>query len=215
MPEINAEIRELSLKPAAAKAAGLILAEIYGRGFENKHIAVPAKEFGKVFAEAGENTIVDLKVAGETFPVIIHDYQKNAVSDEFMSIDFFKVKLDEKIIVPIPLEFTGESLAVKEMGGVLVKSMDEIEVEAFPSDLPHSIKIDISAITEMDGSIFVKDLAVSGKYEIKTDPGTVIATVTMTEEEEIEVAPASVEDVVTEGEAKRAEAAAEAESEEA
>jgi large subunit ribosomal protein L25 len=211
MPDLNAEIRESSLKPAAARGSGLIPAEIYGRGFENKHVTVPAKEFGKVFAEAGENTIVNLRVSGETYPVIIHDYQKNAVTDKFMSVDFFKVKLDEKISAPIPLEFVGESPAVKELGGVLIKSMDEIEVEALPSDLPHNIKIDISAIKEIDGSIYVRDLVASGKYEIKTDLGTVIATVTMPEEE-VEETPVNVEDVVTEGETKRAEAS-EAESE--
>jgi hypothetical protein len=78
-------------------------------------------------------------------------------------------------------------------------------VEALPSDLPHNIIIDISVIKEIDGSIFVRDLTGSGKYEIKTDSGTVIATVTMPEEE-VEEAPVNVEDVVTEGEAKREEA---------
>jgi large subunit ribosomal protein L25 len=213
MPDLNAETRELSLKPAAARGAGLIPAEVYGNGFENKHVTVSAKEFIKVFAEAGENTIVNLKVSGEIYPVIIHDYQKDAVSDKFMSVDFFKVNLAEKIIVPIPLEFIGESLAVKDLGGVLVKSMDEIEVEALPSDLPHNIKIDISAITEIDGSVYVRDLSVVGNYEIKTTPDSVIATVTMPEEE-VEPTPVSVEDIVTEGEAKRAEEA-EAEKEEA
>jgi large subunit ribosomal protein L25 len=125
----------------------------------------------------------------------------------------FKVRLDEKITAPITLEFIGESSAVKELGGVLVKSMDEIEVEALPSDLPHEINVDVSAIKEIDGSIYVKDLPVTGNYEIVTDPDTVIATVTLPEEEVVEPT-ASVEDIVTEGEAKRAESA-KAEAEEA
>jgi large subunit ribosomal protein L25 len=213
MPDLNAEIRESSLKPAAIRASGLIPGEIYGKQFENKHITVSAKEFGKVFEEAGENTIVNLKVEGETYPVIVHDHQKDPITDKFMSVDFFKVRLDEKITAPIPLEFIGESSAVKELGGVLVKSMDEIEVEALPSDLPHEINVDVSAIKEIDGSIYVKDLPVTGNYEIVTDPDTVIATVTLPEEEVVEPT-ASVEDIVTEGEAKRAESA-KAEAEEA
>jgi len=213
MPDLNAEIRESSLKPGAIRASGLIPAEIYGKQFENKHITVSAKEFGKVFEEAGENTIVNLKVGGEVYPVIIHDHQMDPLTDKFVSVDFFKVRLDEKITAPIPLEFVGESVAVKEMGGVLVKSMDEIEVEALPSSLPHEITIDVSVITEIDGSIYVKDLPISGDYEIVTDPDAVIATITLTEEE-IEEPAASVENIVTEGEAKRAESA-KAESEEA
>jgi len=123
-----------------------------------------------------------------------------------MSVDFFKVRLDEKITAPVPLEFIGESIAVKDMGGVLVKSMDEVEIEALPSNLPHSIKIDISAIKEIDGSIFIKDIAANENYKFISDPETVIATVTLPEEEEVEAPVASVEDVVTEGEVKRAEA---------
>ena len=206
MPDLNAEIRESSLKPDAVRASGLIPAEIYGKQFENKHITVSAKEFGKVFEDAGENTIVNLNVGGETYPVIVHDQQKDPISGKFLSVDFFKVRLDEKITAPIPLEFIGESPAVKEMGGVLVKSMDEIEVEALPSNLPHEIKVDVSAIKEIDGSIYVKDLPAAGDYEITTDPDTVIATVMLPEEEVVEPV-ASVEDIVTEGEVKRAESA--------
>ncbi|MFA5053460.1 MAG: 50S ribosomal protein L25 [Parcubacteria group bacterium] len=207
MPNLNAEIRESSTKPEALRATGLIPAEIYGKQFGNKHITILAKEFGKVLEEAGENTIVNLKVENEILPVLIHDHQKDAISGKFMSVDFFKVRMDEKITAPVPLIFSGESIAVKELGGVLIKSMDEIEVEALPMNLPHEIEIDIGAITELDQSIYVKDIPSAGNYEIVTDPDTVIATVSAPEEE-VEEAPATVEDIVTEDEAKRAEAAA-------
>lgn len=206
MINLNANIRELSLKPDALRASGLIPAEIYSKGFNNLHIAVPAKEFNKVFEKAGENTVVDLLVGKNTYSVLIHDHQKHPISDQFLSVDFLQIRLDEKITAPIPLVFVGESSAVKEMGGVLVKSMDKIEVEALPSNLPHEIEININAITEIDGSIYVKDIVVSGNYEIITDPDTVIATVMMPEEEVV-ATPVGVEDIMTEGETKRAESA--------
>jgi len=206
MINLNASIRELPFKPDALRASGLIPAEIYGKGFNNLHITVPVKEFNKVFEKAGENTVVDLLVGKNTYSVLIHDHQKHPISDQFLAVDFLNVRLDEKIIAPIPLVFVGESSAVKEMGGVLVKSMDKIEVEALPSNLPHEIEINISAITEIDGSIYVKDIIVSGNYEIITDADTVIATVTMPEEEVV-ATPVGVEDIMTEGEAKRAESA--------
>ena len=55
MINLNADIRESSLKPNALRASGLIPAEIYGKGFNNLHITVPVKEFNKVFEKAGEN----------------------------------------------------------------------------------------------------------------------------------------------------------------
>ncbi len=206
MINLNADIRESSLKPNALRASGLIPAEIYGKGFNNLHITVPVKEFNKVFEKAGENTVVDLLVGKNTYSVLIQDYQKHPISGQFLAVDFLQIRLDEKITAPIPLVFIGESSAVKEMGGILVKSMDKIEVEALPSDLPHEIEINISAIKEIDGSIYVRDIPKSGNYEIITDSDTVIATVVIPEEE-IVVAPVGVEDIVTEGEAKRAESA--------
>ncbi|MFA4999352.1 MAG: 50S ribosomal protein L25 [Parcubacteria group bacterium] len=205
MLNLNAEIRESSVKPESLRQANLIPGEIYGKQFENKHIAVPAKDFGKVFEEAGENTIINLQAGTDIYPVIIHDYQKDPISGKFLSVDFFKIRLDEKITAPIPLVFVGESPAVKELGGVLIKSMDEIEVEALPSNLPHEIEVNIEAITELDGSIYVKDLPTGENYEIITDPDTVIATASAPEEE-IEETPASVEDIITEGEEKRVRA---------
>jgi len=206
MINLNADIRESSLKPNALRASGLIPAEIYGKGFNNLHITVPVKEFNKVFEKAGENTVVDLLVGKSTYSVLIHDYQKHPISDQFLAVDFLQIRLDEKITAPIPLVFIGESPAVKEMEGILVKSMDKIEVEALPSNLPHEIEIDISVIKEIDGSIYVRDIPVSGNYEIITDSDTVIATVVIPEEE-IVVTPTGVEDIITEGEAKRAESA--------
>ena len=206
MINLNASIRELPSKPDALRASGLIPAEIYGKGLSNLHITVPVKEFNKVFEKAGENTVVDLLVGKNTYSVLIQDYQKHPISGQFLAVDFLQIRLDEKITAPIPLVFIGESSAVKEMGGILVKSMDKIEVEALPSDLPHEIEINISAIKEIDGSIYVRDIPKSGNYEIITDSDTVIATVVIPEEE-IVVAPVGVEDIVTEGEAKRAESA--------
>ena len=206
MINLNADIRESSLKPNALRASGLIPAEIYGKGFNNLHITVPVKEFNKVFEKAGENTVVDLLVGKNTYSVLIQDYQKHPISGQFLAVDFLQIRLDEKITAPIPLVFIGESSAVKEMGGILVKSMDKIEVEALPSNLPHEIEININAITEIDGSIYVKDIVVSGNYEIITDPDTVIATV-MIPEEEVVATPVGVEDIMTEGETKRAESA--------
>jgi len=204
MPNLNAEIREMSAKPAALRESGLIPAEIYGKEFENIHITVSAKEFGKVFEEAGENTVVNLKVGSDVYPVIIHDHQVDSISRKFVAVDFFKVRMDEKITATVPLSFVGESPAVKDFGGILIKSMDELEVEALPADLPHELTIDVSALKEIDQSVYVRDIKAAGNYEIVTEPDTVIATVSMPEEE-TEEAPTSVADIVTEGEVNRAE----------
>lgn len=215
MANLKAEIREvLGKKAAVLRAEGLIPAELYGSGIQNIHLSVNTKEFRKTLEEAGESTIVNLSVGNEIHPVLIHDYQKNYLTGEFLSVDFHKVNMSEKIATDVPLVFTGESPAVKDLGGILVRSMDEVEVEAFPADLPHEISIDVSSLDELGKSLYVKDISVIGKFEILADPDTVVATVTAPEEEVVEAPAISVADIKTEGEVRRAEKASEKSEEE-
>ncbi len=205
--ELAAEKREiLGRQVRALRAQGLIPAELYGHGLENKHLSVSAKDFLKILKEAGENTVVTVAVGKEKLPTLIHDVMRDPVSDEILNVDFYQVRLDEKIRTKIPVEFIGEAPAVKEKEGILVKSLQEIEVEALPGDLPHDIKVDISALADIDQSIYVKDLPVSANVRIVVDPETVVATVTAkAAEEEVPVAPITVDQVVVETEEKKAE----------
>ncbi len=195
----------------ALRREGLIPAELYGRGFENAHLAIDGKEFKKVFGESGESTIINLLFGKESRPALVHDIQKDFLTDEIIHIDFHQVRMDEKIKARIPLEFIGEAPAVKEFGGVLNKTISEIEVEALPGDLPRHFEVDISGLKELDQSFYVSDLKAPKGVEILVEPETVIATVTPPAEEEKveEVVPADVTDVKVESEEKVAERAKE------
>ncbi|MEK7193754.1 MAG: 50S ribosomal protein L25 [Patescibacteria group bacterium] len=217
--ELIAQKREIfGKKVKSLRQQGLIPAELYGHGFENFHLTVPTKEFSKTFKEAGESTIIKLKVGGEEsndkkeFNVLIHDTQRDALTDEITHIDFYQVRMDEKITAAVPLEFVGEALAVKEKGGILVKALKEVEVEALPADLPHNISVDLSSLTDIGFSIYVKDLSVGPKVKIKVEPETVVATVTEPTKEEVVEKPISVGEVKVEGEDKKAPTSAEGKS---
>ncbi len=193
---------------------GFIPAELYGRGLENLHLSVPAKEFKKVFQEAGENTIVNVLIDGEKRPVLINAVSYNPITDDVQSVDFYQVRMDEKLNVFVPLDFVGVAPAVKEKNGLLVKSLQEIEVEALPTDIPHDIKVDLSKLADIDQSIYVEDLEIPANVEVLLDPETVVATATskITEEEELaaqQAAATPVEEVKVESEEKKAEKEAE------
>jgi len=194
----------------------LIPAELYGKGIENMHLAVKSKDFKNVFKEAGESSIINIVVFDknkkEEIPVLIHDIQKDYLTDDIIHIDFYRVRMDEKIRTHIPLEFIGESPAVKNYGGILNKSMFEIEIEALPKDLPHNISVDISQIKELNQSIYVKDLSVPKNVKILVDPETVIATVSLPKEE-APSEPIDVSAVKVETEEKKLERSKEKEAE--
>lgn len=209
--ELQAQARTVLGKSVKTlKEQGLIPAEFYGRGFPNQTLIVARGEFEKVLKSAGESTVITLEVDGKKHPSIIHDLQHDPISGEIIHVDFYGVHMDEKINAHVPVEFTGEAPAIKAHGGVLNKAVDEIEVEALPADLPHSFVVDVSILTEIDQSIYVKDIAVPKNVKVVLDPETAIVTVMPPIKEE-EIAPPAVDvaDVVVETEEKKAERDAE------
>jgi len=206
--ELKVQKRNITGKASKTlRESGLIPAELYGRQVENIHLSVPAKDFQKIFNEAGESSIITLSIEGDNHPVLIHHISKNSLKNEIENIDFYQVKMDEEVTARIPVEFIGESPAVKEKDALLVKVIDELEVEALPADLPHRIKIDISSLDDFGKSIHAKDLDISSKVKIFLEPDFVIATVTEKREEEIApTAPvADVSTVKVETEEKKTE----------
>lgn len=194
----------------ALRNQGFIPAELYGRGVENLHLAVSAKEFKKLFKEAGENTIINILVDGEKRPVLVNDVSYDYLSGNFESVDFYQVRMDEKIKVKIPLEFAGVAPAVKEKSGILVKALQELEVEALPADLPHHLIVPLEKLADIGKSVYVKDLNVPSGVKVLVNPETVVATVTaqITEEEELamrQAAGVGVETIKVESEEKKAE----------
>ena len=85
--------------------------------------------------------------------------------------------MDEKIKTKVPLVFIGESLAIKSEGGVLVRALQEVEIEALPKDLPKEIVIDISPLKTFEDKLLVKHIVVVGSIKILAGLDDVVALV--------------------------------------
>jgi len=209
MAEIQAEKREiLGKKVKHLREKGLIPAELYGHGRENIHLSIPTDVFHDVYESAGEHAIVNVAVDNKSIPVLINSVQRHPISGDVLAVDLYQVKMDEKVTTRVPLKFDGSSPAAEDLGGVLLKAMDEIEIEALPGDIPEEITVDLSVLHELDTSIYIKDLPVHGNYSFAVEPDTVVASVSTQREEEVEEVLAdelTPEDVVVEGEEKRDE----------
>lgn len=203
--ELKVEKREiLGKKVNSLREQGLLPAELYGHGVANLHLVVNSKDFEKVYRKAGENTVVNVIVDGVLKPALIYEVQTDPLTGATQAVDFYEVNMNEAIETTVPLEFVGESSVVKEGAGVFIKAMDEIEVEALPGDIPSKIIVDISRLTSVGDSIYVKDLPVTDKFKFTVDLENVVASIAeLAKEEEIktEVTP---DQVIVETEEKKA-----------
>lgn len=193
--ELSVEKRDVKTAPKTLRNKGILPAVVYGRKAEATPISVDQKTFEKVFHKAGESTVITLSGLGEEKDALIHEVVFHPVSGEILHADFYAIEKGQKVTVSIPIEFVGESPAVKDKGAVLVKVMHELEIEVLPKDLPHALEVDLGKLVELEDKIFVKDIKLPESAIITDDPEEVVAMATEAQEEEIEETPMSIEDI--------------------
>ncbi|MCE9643409.1 MAG: 50S ribosomal protein L25 [Candidatus Andersenbacteria bacterium] len=160
------------------RRAGNVPAVLYGHGIEAQSISIEMREFMKLLPKAGYTTIINLKLDDKKeHPVFIRDVQFHPVKSTVMHVDFYQVRMDEKVTAKVPLKFVGEAPAVKDMAGTLVRSMDELEVEALPIDLPHELEVDISTIKDFDTQLHVSNIILPKGVVALAEADEVIALV--------------------------------------
>lgn len=186
--KLKAQKRDiLGKKVKDLRKEGILPAELFGPEIENKHLSIPKKDFNKVFEEAGKNTIIEISIEGEkkAIPTMVTNVQIHPLNREPLSVDFYMISHDTKIEAEVPLEFVGEAPAEKEEL-IVVKVLSEIEIKAFPQNIPHKIEVDISNLKTTKDHILVEDLKIPSDVELITPLDTAIVTVSEKEEEIIE-----------------------------
>jgi large subunit ribosomal protein L25 len=195
--QLKASARDIKTsKPKKLRRGGQLPAVLYGHKTKHAVLAVGAREFEKILKKAGESTVIELVTDDKKIhPVLIHEVQYHYLTSAPTHADFYEVSLTEKLKAKVVLEFTGESKAVKELGGVLVKVLNEVEVECLPADLPHNITVSLEPLQTLQDNMHVKDLIVSEKVKIITPPDEMIIKVQPPRDVEAELAVPVVEDV--------------------
>jgi large subunit ribosomal protein L25 len=179
---------------------GGVPAVVYGKKHEAQPITLNASEFSKVFKQAGESTIISLTGLGKNADVLIHDVDVNPVTGDVRHVDLYAVESDTALHIRVPIEFIGESPAVK-LGAVITKVLHDIEIEALPRDLPQHLTVDISGLVHMHDMIHVRDLTMPKGVLVKENQDEIVAVASELKEE-TEEAPASIDMTAIEVEKK-------------
>jgi len=201
MLTLNVEKRSIVGKLDAVRAKNLMPAVFYGPKEASTSIAVPVKEFKKVWKKAGESSVIILKEGNNEHEALIHEVDVHPLSGEPRHADFYVIEKGKKVSVHVPLIYVGVSPAVKDKGGILVKVHREIEIEAAPRDLPHELSVDISKLVEFSDVVHAKDIILPKGVDLKINPEEVVTSISEPREEK-EEAPAAIDMSAIEVEAK-------------
>lgn len=193
---------------------GKLPAHVFGNIKEVEHVTVGVLEFKKVFHQAGETGLVDLKIGDDRVrPVLIKEVDIDPVSDGILHVGFYAVNLKEKVTVPVPIILTGEGPESVKMGEtVVLQTLSEVNVQALPGDLIENIEVNISVLKEIGDAVTVADLnydrqtltviAEPEEVVVKLDTAVTEEMKALLEEQEAEAAAAAEAAEGAEGEEK-------------
>jgi large subunit ribosomal protein L25 len=187
---------------------GITPVHVFGHGIESLALQCDTKELERVLSRAGQTRLIDLKLAKEKKPrtVVVREFDRDWRRGELVHVDFYQVKMEEKIRLEIPVVLIGEAPALKAKTNMLDHALGTLTVECLPAKIPGSIEVDISYLAELDQAIRVKDITLDKDITVLNNPDLVVAKISVRPVEKVEE---KVVEEVVEAEAK-AEVAEEA-----
>ena len=203
MNKLTATMRSKTDKLVDIRKNGMVPAVVYGARVENTTISVPSVDFEKVLRVVGESNTLTLELKDKKVEVLIHEIQRDPIKGFLVHVDFLAIDANKPIEVVVPIEFIGIAPAEKNGLGVLVKTLHEIEVEALPKDLPHSIEVDLITLENLDDQIRVEDIKAPKGVTIKTNGEEVIAIIAAIKEEVEETPAADLSSIEVEKKGKK------------
>ena len=184
---IKADKRDADAGLSFLRKSGKIPAVFYGAGEITTSVTLSNIEFKKIWRDAGESSAIKISTANGDVNALIHEVQVDPVTDEPIHVDFLVIDMKKKVRIKVPLVFEGISNAVKNGIGNLVKVLNEIEIEALPSDLPHNLFVDISKLETLDNHIVVSDVKLPIGVVVITSGSDLVASIVAQVEEKEEV----------------------------
>lgn len=178
--ELRAEPRTtVGKKLGALRRSGYVPANVYGPGMTSIPIQVDAKMFHSIAHHATSTTMINLTIGDEAKPrtVYLQKVQWQWIKREPFHLDFYAVNLKRRMRSTVQLSFRGESPAAKIADAMVIQPVGQVHVEALPDDMPESIEVDLSVLTELDQAIHARDLKIPEGVTLLDDPDELIARV--------------------------------------
>lgn len=178
---------ERTVKGEKLRTKTVLPAVVYGMGASAASVTLNYDEFAKLFAEAGEASLIDLLVGNKAEgKVLVQEIQYDPVSDRMIHVDLRRIDMNKEMTATVELRFVGEAPVIKEQGGTLMRNLESVEVKCLPKDLVSHIDVDLTVLKTFDDVVKIKNLVIPVGITI-TNPHAedliAKATAALTEEE--------------------------------
>ena len=169
---------------------GITPIHLYGSEFDSASMQVKMSELIDILNLAGFSSPITLNDGKNDIIAFAREVQRHPLTEQILHVDFQIVGKDDQVEVEVPINLIGESPAVKNLGGVLIKLMETIRVSSKVSSVPKSLELDISVIESLEQSILVGEIEIAEGVQIVSDETFAVARVIPPrieiEEEEVE-----------------------------
>ena len=161
--ELNCTVRTDLGKGASRRLRRLngdIPAVLYGGGEDPVSLTIAHKDIAKATEnEAFFSHIITLNVGKKKQKAVIKALQRHPAKAILMHADFQRVSDKVQITVNVPIHFLNEDkcAGVKTGGGSIIKTLNEIEINCFPKDLPEFIEVDM-ILLEIGEAVHLADI---------------------------------------------------------
>jgi len=176
---------------------GITPIHLYGSEFDSTSMQVKMSELIDILNLAGFSSPITLNDGKNDIIAFAREVQRHPLTEQILHVDFQIVGKDDQVEVEVPINLIGESPAVKNLGGVLIKLMETIRVSSKVDSVPKSLELDISVIESLEQSILVGEIEIAEGVQIVSDETFAVARVIPPR---IEVEEEEVEEEIGEGE---------------
>jgi len=191
--ELMATTREaLGKKVRFLRRQGITPVHLFGHGIESVALQCDAAQLQHVLAQAGRTRLISLRLDKAKKPrnVVIRETQRDPLTGKLLHVDFYQVKMAEKMKVEVPIILVGEAPALRSKGSMLMQELNSLAIECLPSEIPTSVELDIGCLMEAEQAIRVRDIVMGEGISVSDDPERIVVKIGALLTEKVEEAVA-------------------------
>jgi large subunit ribosomal protein L25 len=199
--ELKATTREVRGKKVRfLRREGIIPAHLFGHGIESVALQCDAAELQHILTQAGKTRLIGIMLDKAKKPrnVVVRETQRDPLTGRLLHVDFYQVRMAEKIKVEVPIVLVGEAPALKGKGNMLIQELNSLTIECLPDRILDSVEVDLSCLAGAEQAIHVKDITLGEGISVLDDPEHIVARISVLPVERAEKVEVEKEEVVEE-----------------